>query len=371
MHPVDSGWTTRSHWTGPLRAMSSRSIHRVTFAARLVTAVLISLVAAAHVSGAMPEPSRMLLRDDTVCLGCHEESAREKAAPSVATDELRRSAHRTLVCVDCHRDLDRVPHTPGLAPVDCGHCHEPPPPGSIEDSYVSRHRREQRQPDVGMPGCIDCHGGHDTFPVLDAGPTEAVHLVDRCLSCHTDASSEYMNSVHGKGLLAGDRHVPTCASCHPEHLHRGAQERAGVFEAGAVATCVSCHDDPGLQEQYALPGDRMKSYLGSYHGTARYLGDTRTADCVSCHGYHDVLPSSDPNSSTHPDNLGETCGGCHPGVTENVAKGRVHVMATKESGTLLYYINFGFRWFTFAVIGGLVGHIGLELFGRLRRRNGD
>ena len=35
-------------------------------------------------------------------------------------------------------------------------------------------------------------------------------------------------------------------------------------------------------------------------------------DCASCHGFHGILPSTDPKSRTNPKNLARTCGACHP-----------------------------------------------------------
>ncbi len=338
----------------------------------LGTGCIGAAAAAGYRSGEGLAASAAVVRDDTVCLGCHGEAARDSAAPTISGDELLGSTHATLVCVDCHRDVKTAPHSRQLAPVDCARCHEPPPGGAKKgEAPASRHSRAARQTSAKLPRCPDCHGEHGTPPAIGASPGEARVLVGRCAECHAGESHEYWESVHGEELARGNPDVPVCASCHPEHLHRAATERSGVLEAGVVATCVSCHDDPGLQEQYALPGNRLASYLGSYHGTARQLGDTRTANCVSCHGYHDILPSRDPRSATNPKNLERTCGGCHPGVTENVAKGQVHVLATKEGTALLYYINLGFRWFTFAIIGALVGHIGLELLGRWRGRRGD
>jgi hypothetical protein len=46
--------------------------------------------------------------------------------------------------------------------------------------------------------------------------------------------------------------------------------------------------------------------------------------CKDCHGYHDVLRSSEPGSPVHLPNRPATCAKCHPGAGGNYAKGRVH-----------------------------------------------
>jgi formate dehydrogenase gamma subunit len=58
---------------------------------------------------------------------------------------------------------------------------------------------------------------------------------------------------------------------------------------------------------------------------ANAMGSTRTASCSSCHGTHDILPSSDPASTINPANLAKTCGQCHPGANANFAKGKIHL----------------------------------------------
>jgi cytochrome b subunit of formate dehydrogenase len=49
------------------------------------------------------------------------------------------------------------------------------------------------------------------------------------------------------------------------------------------------------------------------------------ANCSSCHGVHDILPSSDPRSTVNPANLDATCGKCHKGVTQKFTRTPVHL----------------------------------------------
>ncbi len=360
----------RSEWVPrgiPLQSAARRSLPCLVAAVGWLGLGTLWSWGAAQPRGRSLVASQELLRDDTVCLGCHEDAKEAPDAPQVESEELLDSVHSSLVCFDCHGDVRTMPHDVRPGAVDCARCHEPPAaPGSVN---LSRHRRIAAAASQEVPTCTECHGTHAMYAAVNPLPSEARHTIDPCAECHRQVNREYWASIHGTALLGGNPDSPTCGSCHPEHLKRGEDERAGVFEAGAVSTCASCHDDPSMQQQYALPGGRISSYLGSYHGTARQLGDTRTANCVSCHGKHDILPSTDERSRTHPDNLDETCGDCHPGVTENVAKGKVHILPSPESDKLLYYINYGFKWFTFLIIGGLVGHIALELFGRWRGRS--
>lgn len=52
----------------------------------------------------------------------------------------------------------------------------------------------------------------------------------------------------------------------------------------------------------------------------------------------------------------------------NVAKGATHVEITTEQSALLYYVANGFKWLTIGTMVMLCGHIGLDLFSRVRRR---
>ena len=47
------------------------------------------------------------------------------------------------------------------------------------------------------------------------------------------------------------------------------------------------------------------SYLASYHGMASKVGSNTVANCASCHGVHNILPSSDPRSTINSRQLGE------------------------------------------------------------------
>jgi cytochrome b subunit of formate dehydrogenase len=51
------------------------------------------------------------------------------------------------------------------------------------------------------------------------------------------------------------------------------------------------------------------------------------ANCASCHGVHNILPSSDPKSTINPKNLPGTCGKCHPGAGTRFAISQVHLAA--------------------------------------------
>ena len=56
----------------------------------------------------------------------------------------------------------------------------------------------------------------------------------------------------------------------------------------------------------------------SMHGALSDLGYTAGAKCSDCHGAHDILPLSDPDSKMAPGNRIATWPRCHEGISENL-----------------------------------------------------
>ncbi len=107
----------------------------------------------------------------------------------------------------------------------CGDCHiaRPDAPGGrhIADWDRSAHGRN------GI-GCEACHGGNPTTaePFLahqgilhfhnPASPVARINLPHTCGKCHGGPLWAFQASRHYSLLRAGDRDVPTCATCHEE-----------------------------------------------------------------------------------------------------------------------------------------------------------
>jgi cytochrome b subunit of formate dehydrogenase len=79
-----------------------------------------------------------------------------------------------------------------------------------------------------------------------------------------------------------------------------------------------------MNEKYGLSTARLKTFIDSYHGLKSKSGDTHVANCASCHGVHRILPSDDETSSIHPSNLKQTCGYCHPKISDRLAATPIH-----------------------------------------------
>ena len=173
-------------------------------------------------------------------------------------------------------------------------------------------------------------------------------------------------SVHGKAVAAGKRDAPTCTDCHSEHKIEGLKTASNMKISEEV--CSRCHASERLNTKYNLPKDRVKTFFDSYHGLAAQYGSTLAANCGSCHGYHKILPSSDPASTISQAHLVETCGKCHPGANEKFAFGKIHVdnasatSAPDFASTVNWWVRRIYLLLIFGTIGGMLIHNGLLFY---------
>lgn len=314
------------------------------------------------------------------CLDCHEDPSMVVTnaagmARSLYVDlaKLTNSVHATNLCVSCHADLteqhpdDNVPAKPAA----CAACHQ----RQIESYGASVHGAALRAGATNAATCASCHGNHNILRVAAAdSPVRKQHLAAMCGECHPKEAAEIQESVHGTALANGLREVPTCTDCHSEHSIQGLRGEASLKVSAEI--CGKCHASEKLSTKYRLPADRVKTFFESYHGLAVQGRSTRVANCGSCHGFHLVLPSSDPRSMIHTNNLVATCGKCHPGATANFAGSKVHVDA--DSGNDVgAVVNRWIKRFYYLLIGGTMAVLGsyvLLILGRkavVARRNPD
>jgi cytochrome b subunit of formate dehydrogenase len=126
--------------------------------------------------------------------------------------------------------------------------------------------------------CLACHGEKDLTAATDRGkrlklyvPPDALkgsaHEGMSCTDCHTGAAS-FENVPHA----------------------------AGPLKLG----CATCHEK---EERLYMETDA--------HGKGFKAKSPRAPYCNGCHGGHQILPMSSPNSAMAPQNEPETCGRCH------------------------------------------------------------
>src|SRR5678815_2914735 len=210
--------------------------------------------------------------------------------------------------------------------------------------------------------CTDCHGSHEILQASD--PKSSIfkfNVPQTCAKCHNDVKQEFMQSIHGQAVARGNGQAPVCTDCHGIHSIKAHLDPSSSVSAQNLAktTCARCHEGVRLADEFGVEGGRATTYLASYHGLASKLGSKVVANCASCHGVHNILPSTDARSKINRANLVETCGQCHPGVTEKFALGKVHVNAplSADAGSVaVRWIRKFYLGMIFAVIGAMLLH---------------
>ncbi|MDE2291804.1 MAG: cytochrome b/b6 domain-containing protein [Elusimicrobia bacterium] len=295
----------------------------------------------------MPHPEKMAKPD---CAMCHADEGRELKASPHGRALLKRFGTTAGACEACHGFIHAVlPVKEKASPVTrlnqlttCGSCHaeDGKTPPYIEARHPVASYRKTVHGEALVKGstaaasCADCHRAHDIRPGLDSESSVfKANIAATCGRCHAAEAGLYRRSVHGQALAGGVKEAPTCTDCHGEHTIRAPEDAASSVSSGAVTqTCARCHASERLIEKFNLPSNRLGTYMASYHGLAAEDGSVRVANCASCHGWHDILPSSDPASRINPANISRTCGQCHAGAELRLSAGRIHQSLADAGG---------------------------------------
>ncbi|GBE29660.1 cytochrome c nitrite reductase pentaheme subunit [bacterium BMS3Bbin04] len=153
------------------------------------------------------------------------------------------------------------------------------------------------------------------------GSVENLLTESSCVACHTEMDEDITHA------FANDVHADSEISCHGCHggnpLIEGedAMSRSEGFigvpsRSGDVgAFCARCHSDPEYMHRFnpAISTDQYAQFQISGHGQTldRNPRDENVANCIKCHGVHDIRTVSDPLSPVYPLNVPETCNNCH------------------------------------------------------------
>jgi cytochrome b subunit of formate dehydrogenase len=267
------------------------------------------------------------------CDTCHEQAK-----------QLPGTAHAGQDCSICHPGREKFPHPPGAATMQCSDCHST----QADQTAVGVHGVAKAQGNQAAPDCGVCHGNAHQI-ALPGTSAFRRHVADTCGACHGDIANQYRASVHGQAVDRGVREAPECGDCHDEH--------ATVRPSRKVReTCSICHANLALTAKFGLPNDRIVSYDDSFHGLAARAGSQTVANCGSCHGIHDTLPSSDRRSSIHPANLPKTCGHCHPGAGSRFALGPIHVVEGRAEPRSVRMVRQIYLWLIVGLIGLMFLH---------------
>lgn len=177
--------------------------------------------------------------------------------------------------------------------------------------------------------CVDCHGGDPSRDDAKESMSPArgfrgkiarTAVPQLCSRCHSDANlmhkfnprqrvdqyAQYLTSVHGKRLAAGDVNVANCVDCHGVHdIRPGKDPLAPVHPLRLPDTCARCHSDKTKMAKYKLSATVYDDYRTSVHWKAlAERGDLSAPSCASCHGNHGAAPP-------HVGEVAAVCGACH------------------------------------------------------------
>jgi cytochrome b6 len=165
-------------------------------------------------------------------------------------------------------------------------------------------------------------------------------VADNCILCHSDEDMQLESTWmrigeaddYGPAHLSlddfiGDTHFRrglSCSGCHGGHptdtdmadeiyerwpdMDTRHEDRTWIPQF-----CGRCHSDPVFMRRYnpSLPTDQVAKYAASRHGSLLGEGDSKAAQCVSCHGTHGIRNSQSRLSMVHPQNIPATCARCH------------------------------------------------------------
>lgn len=318
------------------------------------------------------------------CANCHD--APDTLATSVHAPG-GDNADRKPTCADCHGSIHRLvsrddPDSPvsehHLAEA-CGRCHADP--SLARDSgiklvqpmaaYTASVHALGIERGEHAATCASCHGSHDILPGADpSSPVHRENIPTTCAQCHAGITATYEASVHGQAAAQGIQESPVCTDCHGEHRILGpADEGSPVYATNVPKlTCGRCHGDLRITEKFGMKTDAVEAFEDSFHGLAGRAGSLTVANCASCHGVHDILPSSDPRSHVAPARLAETCGSCHPGAGSSFQIGAVHVLPQSRGSAhpAVYWVRIAYLWLIWGTIGGMLLHNLLDLYRKAR-----
>lgn len=248
------------------------------------------------------------------CAQCHDQ-----------TQRLSKSTHSGLDCQTCHEGVKEYPHKAPVAKTGCDSCHS----DASAQYELGAHAKLHKGGNAKAATCASCHGDvHDAVKARDAAFRRKVP--ETCGTCHAEISKQFQESVHGTLLASGNEAAASCTSCHGAHTNLPPRDPEALVNARNIRdTCASCHNNVILARRFQLPLDRVASFDQSFHGLAAKAGSQTVANCASCHGIHNILPSSDPKSTIHPSHLKETCGHCHEGASDRFANARMHWTDTR------------------------------------------
>ena len=360
----------------------------------LTAAGIIALAGWVHPAAAAPlaQPAAQT-PDNSACLACHGQPGQswklpggEEIGTSVDQTAFDASVHKKFSCTTCHVNISAYPHPENPAKTiqefraqftdTCSTCHE----ALAKNLKDSAHTMLADQGNPNTPVCIDCHNAHTQEPVKkDAAgkPTfeEKATIATICSKCHNGIYDQYINSVHGAGVLDQNPDVPACDDCHG--IHTITDARSVQFRLNSPALCSTCHTDSAIMDKYGISTNVLSTYVSDFHGTTVTLFEKQSPDqetnkpvCYDCHGVHSISKVDDPKNGLEiKQNMLIACQKCHPDATINFPDSWLsHYIPSPDKYPLVYYVNLFYMILIPVALGGLALIIVTDIYRKIRTR---
>jgi len=284
--------------------------------------------------------------DQEGCLNCHQyrglaridEDGKSVRNFSVDPTYYNRGLgpHARMKCTDCHvaAEVSVFPHQK-TTPVDCARTCHLGEGGQREVRFSHQNVRQMLGESV--------HGAETMRRSNEILGRPLREGQADCLLCHDEPS--FTNSP--MKWAQEEAPVGRCNVCHNEELPRNTQFSFWHVHARSmparsnqevVKVCGMCHSNREIQRAFGLP-DAAASYLSSFHGKAVLLGSKEAAGCIDCHvaplqNVHVMKAHKDPESSTHPAQVADTCRSatCHPTAGARISTAAIHLNLPTSRG---------------------------------------
>lgn len=293
----------------------------------------VGLVSAAE--PAKPAEAKPAPNSSASCLECHSDETLsmkkggKKLMLFVDEKVVAKSAHRSLECIDCHEkfDGDSSPHLKPMVQVDCISCH---------DNTAKKHAFHPRLAQTPVPAgedtsCVGCHGKHDTAAIKNTAFAFKATPVEACGKCHEKARDHFAVSAHGRALKAKEANSPDCLTCHRQPVVATLPAKITLAQKIAqTKQCESCHVGKENVAGQALRGTKfVSSFDRSVHGAALLGGKVEAANCVDCHGAHEMNRAMVASAQMNKLRVAGSCSKCHEKIATEFTDS-VHATALRK-----------------------------------------
>lgn len=333
-----------------------------------------------------PKASTNRARLIETCGKCHKETV-EHFKKSKHGQELSKGNDKAPTCTDCHgeHDIQSTLLSNDFSKLNltdkCLSCHKD---GKIphknfkgEEELItgyqkSAHYTALKDGNFEAPTCYQCHGAHEMESTDNPdSKISKKNIANTCgqSGCHISQLTDYKGSIHEIGVGKDNKDAPTCNNCHGNHGIVTKNIDNKLQKARDIVTlCSNCHSSVELVERNDLPTQVSETFSESFHGLAIRGGGKEAANCESCHGNHNVRPSTDSLSTINKRNLPQTCGKCHPGATEVLFTKKIHLTNPEEDSPMVFWVTRFYMFMIFGLIGFMVFHNVLDYYRKRQHR---